>query len=139
MSLFQATTQIQESTLSVVPKLCAAVLALVIAGPWIGGQLTRFTTQLLRCSRRWRHERSTRSRELELLAPHMVAVALCARAAAAGGLSLPPAGRPVRRRRRVKLALVLALALSVHFAGGVDAPRSVGSACGRWARTWERS
>lgn len=47
MSLLQATTQIQETTLSVVPKLCAAVLALVIAAPWIGGQLTRFTTQLL--------------------------------------------------------------------------------------------
>lgn len=47
MSLLQATTQIQESTLSVVPKLCAAVLALVIAAPWIGGQLTRFTVQLL--------------------------------------------------------------------------------------------
>lgn len=46
MSLIQATTQLQESTLSVVPKLCAAVLALVIAGPWIGGQLARFTTQL---------------------------------------------------------------------------------------------
>jgi flagellar biosynthetic protein FliQ len=47
MSLVQATTQLQESTLSVVPKLCAAVLALVIAGPWIGGQLSRFATQLM--------------------------------------------------------------------------------------------
>jgi flagellar biosynthetic protein FliQ len=47
MSLLQATTQIQETTLSVVPKLCAAVLALVIAAPWIGAQLTRFTTELL--------------------------------------------------------------------------------------------
>ncbi len=47
MSLIQATTQVQESTLSVVPKLCAAVLALVIAGPWIGSQLARFTTQLM--------------------------------------------------------------------------------------------
>jgi len=47
MGLFQATTQIQESTLSVVPKLCAATLSLVIAGPWIGAQLVRFTTQLL--------------------------------------------------------------------------------------------
>ncbi|MHB8872742.1 MAG: flagellar biosynthesis protein FliQ [Myxococcaceae bacterium] len=47
MSVFQATTQIQESTLSVVPKLCAAVLALVIAGPWIASQLARFTAQLL--------------------------------------------------------------------------------------------
>ncbi len=47
MSVFQATTSIQESTLSVVPKLCAAVLSLVIAGPWIGSQLARFTAQLL--------------------------------------------------------------------------------------------
>ncbi len=46
MSVFQATTQIQEATLSVVPKLCAAVLALVIAAPWIGSQLGRFTAQL---------------------------------------------------------------------------------------------
>ncbi|MCI0572157.1 MAG: flagellar type III secretion system protein FliQ [Myxococcaceae bacterium] len=47
MGLLQATTQIQESTLSVVPKLCAAVLALVVCGPWIGAQVTRFTQQLL--------------------------------------------------------------------------------------------
>jgi flagellar biosynthetic protein FliQ len=46
MSLLQATTQVQESTLSVVPKLCAAVLSLVIAGPWIGAELSRFATQL---------------------------------------------------------------------------------------------
>ncbi|MCU0700329.1 MAG: flagellar biosynthetic protein FliQ [Myxococcaceae bacterium] len=46
MSLFQATTSLQDSTLSVVPKLCAAVLALVVAGPWIGQQLSRFATQL---------------------------------------------------------------------------------------------
>ncbi|SEL51475.1 flagellar biosynthetic protein FliQ [Stigmatella aurantiaca] len=47
MSLFQATTQLQESTLSVVPKLGAAVIALVFAGPWIAAQLTLFTRQLL--------------------------------------------------------------------------------------------
>jgi len=47
MSVFQAATQIQESTLSVVPKLCAAVIALVLAGPTIGAQLVRFATQLL--------------------------------------------------------------------------------------------
>lgn len=47
MSLVQAATQVQESTLSVVPKLCATVLSLVIAGPWIGAQLTRFFAQLL--------------------------------------------------------------------------------------------
>lgn len=47
MSLLQAVTQLQESTLTVVPRLCAAVLALVLAGPWIGAQLTRFTHRLL--------------------------------------------------------------------------------------------
>ena len=46
MSLVQATTSIQESTLTVVPKLCAAVLALVITGPWIGDQFTRFASQV---------------------------------------------------------------------------------------------
>ena len=46
-SLFQATTQLQESTLSVVPKLCAAVLALVLTGPWIGAQLTVFCARVL--------------------------------------------------------------------------------------------
>jgi flagellar biosynthesis protein FliQ len=47
MSVFQAITQIQEPTLSVVPKLGAAVLSLVMAGPWIAGQLAVFTSQLL--------------------------------------------------------------------------------------------
>jgi len=46
MALVQATTQLQEPTLAVVPKLGAALLALVVAGPWIAEQLTRFTTQL---------------------------------------------------------------------------------------------
>lgn len=45
-SVIQATTQVQDATLSVVPKLCAAVAALVIAGPSIGAQLTRFATEL---------------------------------------------------------------------------------------------
>ena len=47
-SALQAITSIQESTLSVVPKLMAAILSLVVAGPWIGAQLTRFTTEVLR-------------------------------------------------------------------------------------------
>ena len=47
MSVFQASTQIQESSLTVVPKLCAAVLALVVAGPWISSALARFTVALL--------------------------------------------------------------------------------------------
>ena len=48
MSLFQAATQIQEPTMTFVPKLFASVTALVIAGPWMSEQLVRFTAQLLR-------------------------------------------------------------------------------------------
>ena len=43
VSIFQATTQIQEQTLSFVPKVLAVFVSLVIAGPWIGRQLLRFT------------------------------------------------------------------------------------------------
>jgi flagellar biosynthetic protein FliQ len=43
VSLIQATTQIQEQTLTFVPKLVAVFASLAIAGPWIGEQLVRFT------------------------------------------------------------------------------------------------
>lgn len=46
-SLFQATTQIQEPTISVVPKLIASTLAIAAAAPWIGAQLARFTVHLM--------------------------------------------------------------------------------------------
>ena len=46
-SALQAVTSIQESTLSVVPKLAAAILSLVLAGPWIGAQLVRFSSEIL--------------------------------------------------------------------------------------------
>ncbi|QDG51656.1 flagellar biosynthesis protein FliQ [Persicimonas caeni] len=46
ISIFQATTQIQEQTLTFVPKLIAVFASLVIAGPWIGAQLLRFTRML---------------------------------------------------------------------------------------------
>jgi flagellar biosynthetic protein FliQ len=35
VSLFQAATQINEATLSFIPKLLAIALTLVIAGPWM--------------------------------------------------------------------------------------------------------
>ena len=35
ISLFQAITQINEATLTFIPKLAAAVLVLAIAGPWM--------------------------------------------------------------------------------------------------------
>jgi flagellar biosynthesis protein FliQ len=46
VSVMQATTQIQEQTLTFVPKLVAVFLSLAIAGPWIGEQLVRFTHSL---------------------------------------------------------------------------------------------
>ena len=35
ISIFQAVTQIQEATLTFVPKLLASFLVLVLAGPWM--------------------------------------------------------------------------------------------------------
>ena len=35
VSIFQAVTQINEHTLSFVPKLLAAVLVFLVAGPWM--------------------------------------------------------------------------------------------------------
>lgn len=35
VSIFQAVTQINENTLSFVPKLVAAVLVFLVAGPWM--------------------------------------------------------------------------------------------------------
>ena len=46
VSVFQATTQIQEQTLTFVPKLLAVFATLAAMGPWIGAQLGRFTEAL---------------------------------------------------------------------------------------------
>lgn len=46
VSLIQATTQIQEQTLTFVPKLVAITVTIALTGPWIMGQLIQFTTQL---------------------------------------------------------------------------------------------
>ena len=45
-NVFQAVTQITETTLSVVPKLVAMLLALVIFSPWMIDVITDFTIQL---------------------------------------------------------------------------------------------
>lgn len=42
ISLFQAITQINEATLTFIPKLIAAMLALAIAGPWMLSMLIDF-------------------------------------------------------------------------------------------------
>ena len=43
VSLFQALTQIQEQTLTFVPKLVAAGIALLVTLPMIGHALAKFT------------------------------------------------------------------------------------------------
>jgi flagellar biosynthetic protein FliQ len=44
--VFQAATQIQEMTLSFIPKLIVLVFALLIAGPWMLRLITEFTLRL---------------------------------------------------------------------------------------------
>lgn len=46
ISIFQATTQIQEQTLSFVPKIIATFIAAIVAGPWMAHMLARFTVEL---------------------------------------------------------------------------------------------
>ncbi len=46
VSLFQAVTQIQEQTLTFVPKIIVLVLALVILGPWMLHTIVGFTAGL---------------------------------------------------------------------------------------------
>ncbi|GAA4871671.1 flagellar biosynthesis protein FliQ [Paenibacillus vulneris] len=47
ISIFQATTQIQEQTLAFVPKIVAVLVSFLIFGPWILTTLVDFTYNLL--------------------------------------------------------------------------------------------
>ncbi|GGG12296.1 flagellar biosynthesis protein FliQ [Paenibacillus abyssi] len=47
VSIFQATTQIQEQTLAFVPKIVAVLLAVLLFGPWVLNTLVDFTYNLL--------------------------------------------------------------------------------------------
>ena len=46
ISILQATTQIQEQTLTFVPKLVAVVAILAISGPWMLAQLLAFASSI---------------------------------------------------------------------------------------------
>jgi flagellar biosynthesis protein FliQ len=46
ISVFQAITQIQEQTLSFIPKIVATVAVLVVGGPWMLDQLIQYTSEL---------------------------------------------------------------------------------------------
>ena len=47
VSIFQAATQINEATLSFVPKIVAAVAVLAIAGPWMLSTLVDYIQRTL--------------------------------------------------------------------------------------------
>ena len=47
VSVLQAATQINEMTLTFIPKLLAMFLVLVLAGPWMLRTLIEYTTRLL--------------------------------------------------------------------------------------------
>jgi flagellar biosynthetic protein FliQ len=46
ISIFQATTQIQEQTLTFVPKIVAVLVVMLIFGAWMLNQLLAFTENL---------------------------------------------------------------------------------------------
>ena len=46
VSVFQAVTQIQEQTLSFIPKIIGMAVVLVVGGPWMLGQLIVWTQEL---------------------------------------------------------------------------------------------
>lgn len=48
IGVFQAATQVNEMTLSFIPKVVALVLVLVAAGPWILRTLVNYTERLIR-------------------------------------------------------------------------------------------
>ncbi|EPY04075.1 flagellar biosynthesis protein FliQ [Paenibacillus sp. E194] len=47
ISIFQATTQIQEQTLAFVPKIVAVMIVVLLFGPWILTTLVDFTHNIL--------------------------------------------------------------------------------------------
>jgi flagellar biosynthetic protein FliQ len=47
ISIFQAVTQIQEMTLTFVPKILAMILVFFFTLPWMLKKLTDFTSQLI--------------------------------------------------------------------------------------------
>jgi flagellar biosynthetic protein FliQ len=47
VSIFQATTQIQEMTLQFIPKIVCITLVLVIIGPWLLDKIMDYTLQIM--------------------------------------------------------------------------------------------
>ncbi|MBQ1808218.1 MAG: flagellar biosynthesis protein FliQ, partial [Selenomonas sp.] len=47
VSVFQATTSIQEQTLAFIPKIIAVFVAILIFGPWMLRIMTEYLTNIL--------------------------------------------------------------------------------------------
>lgn len=47
VSTFQAATQINEQTLSFLPRLIVTLIAIMLAGPWLLTKLMEFATNLI--------------------------------------------------------------------------------------------
>ena len=54
ISLFQSVTQIQEVTLTFVPKMIGVGVAVLVTGKWMLHEMVAFTQQLMRDSERLR-------------------------------------------------------------------------------------
>ncbi|MDC3414123.1 flagellar biosynthesis protein FliQ [Aquibacillus sp. 3ASR75-11] len=48
VSIFQATTQIQEQTLAFIPKIVAVLVGLVFFGPWMLSKMVEFTATIFK-------------------------------------------------------------------------------------------
>jgi flagellar biosynthetic protein FliQ len=46
VSIFQAVTQIQEQTLSFIPKVIGIVVVILVAGPWMLDEVVSYTQRL---------------------------------------------------------------------------------------------
>ena len=46
VSIFQATTQINEMTLSFIPKIIGVVVVIIVTMPWMLNMMTEFTTRI---------------------------------------------------------------------------------------------
>jgi flagellar biosynthetic protein FliQ len=47
IAILQATTQVQEMTLTTIPKIVVVLLVLMVAAPWMLSKMSDFTTQLI--------------------------------------------------------------------------------------------
>ncbi|MBW1800617.1 MAG: flagellar biosynthesis protein FliQ [Deltaproteobacteria bacterium] len=47
IAVLQATTQVQEMTLTFVPKIVTVLLALLAAAPWMLSKMTQFASELI--------------------------------------------------------------------------------------------